>query len=122
MTQPLLPESSSPADTAELNSGESETKKPNPVESFHQSYLVGGPHGRLRTQLLWVNRLLAYDEKSSVSVISLRDLGRALSAFQQEVRVQRVPPEPGAGASPSRSRIQTGPRSSVRRRTRNFKN
>ncbi len=127
MTQQPLPESSLGVDTyGESQSGESPIQRESSAASSSrlQSYAVNGPHGRLRTKLLWVNKLLSSDEQSSVSVISLRDLDRALSAFQKEVRVQVLAlPDFQVDASNRRSSTRTGPRSnnSVRHRTRNFK-
>ncbi len=125
MSQQQLPESRSDADISpesQNDGGESPSRPEIPPSS--QLYLVAGPHSQLRTRLAWVNRLLAYDETLSVSVISLRDLNRALSAFQLEVRVQALGQGPDtAASSPSRSSTPTAPRSrnSIRSRTRNFK-
>ncbi len=129
MTQLPFPETI-PADTSSSSPTESETEKMLPTEKEAYSplsYLPSGPHGRMRAELAWVNKLLAYDQNNSVSAISLRELRRALSAFQAEVRVsalgQGVPAGYLAGAMPSRSSTRTNRRStiSVKNRTRNFK-
>ncbi len=124
MTQLPQEPSSNPVDT-DLRRENVASANPNPVENSYSAYLVSGPHGSLRTQLLWVNRLLAYDESLSVSAISLRQLRGALSIFQSEVRLlAHVVPVPDAGATRSRSTIRTGPPSSgrnLRARTRAFK-
>ncbi len=128
MTQIPFPELSSPVDasmTAEKKIG-SPSPQGSSSSSPLQSYSVGGPHGPLRAQLLWVNRLLAYDENLSVSVISLRELRRALLAFQAEVRL--IPPgqlgqAPAVAVSRSPSGIRQDYRygRNIKRRTRNYK-
>ncbi len=58
--------------------------------SSPQYFLPEGPHGPVRAALSWANRLLASDENGYVSVISVRDLRRALLTFQREVRAQAL--------------------------------
>ncbi len=130
MVQSQLPEHRLPTSVADTSRArgkgvESGTLVTSPSPHQSSSVPVSGPHSRVRTRLLWVNKLLAYDESNSVSVISVKDLEAALSRFQQEVRL--LPLASGEGpeaSSPSRSSIRTGPRSvsrSVKNRTRNFK-
>ncbi len=92
MTQLPLPSSSSRADTPPLSGNVSESEKGSLQDADLSPllYSPAGPHGRLRAELMWVNKLLASDLKGSVSVISLRELKRALSAFAAEVRIQAL--------------------------------
>ncbi len=122
MTQLPLPESSIPVDIS--SSRRNNASQRAPASPYSSPYQVAGPHSKLRTQLLWVNRLLASDETSSVSGISVRELGEALSRFQKELRVQVLPSEAmvGGSASPSSTRIDRRSRTSLRAKTRNFKN
>ncbi len=115
---------------ASENVNESEIKKALEGASSSRPYSVGGPHGRVRQLLAWVNRLLAYDESESVSGISVRELREALLAFQKDVRVQGLGgtltlADSTAGGTPSRSGASaraTARGETVRAKTRNFKN
>ncbi len=121
MTQGRLPESNSPAGTRPASPSPEKT----PAYQYSSPYQVGGPHSKLRTQLLWVNRLLASDETNSVSAISVRELARALSAFQKDLRVQVLGVGGLEASSRSPSRTPTGQGSqgsrTIKARTRNFK-
>ncbi len=128
MTQLPLPESSMVAATSAANEKSEIEKAPESLRS-PQSFLPGGPHGSVRGLLSWVNRLLASDENNFVSVISVRDLRRALLAFQKEVLVQGLEGEVARGylAAGSRSRFGGSPpatqctKSTIKSRTRNYK-
>ncbi len=124
MTQLPLPGYKAGAGISPQSGSEKRNESLLGASSSHPSYLVAGPHSQVRTQLMWVNRLLAYDVNSSVSVISVRELREALSRFQKEVRALALGLELGADGSRSRSQTRTGPRSgsrTVKTRTRNFK-
>ncbi len=94
------------------------------------SLLPAGPHGAVRAQLMWANKLLAYDQSGSISRISVLELKAALLAFLRDLRVGARGGTLGAAGS---SGDVTPPRSpgyrrsargsqSVRTKTRNFKN
>ncbi len=125
MTQQPLETSSNPVDTDLRRENVVASANLTPLKDSYSGYQLSGPHAALRTQLLWVNRLLGYDETLSVSKISLRDLREALSTFQKEVRLLLAEvPVPDVGVTRSRSMIQTGRPSSgrsVRTRTRAYK-
>ena len=128
MTQLVLPESNSGVDISGSNPSESESEiqKTPAASSPSQPYVVVGPHARVRTLLLWVNRLLAYDEATSVSAISVSELRQALLAFQKDLWAQGLGGAPGV-SSPFHSSTRTGPRSggnrryTIKERTSNFK-
>ncbi len=92
MTQLPLPESRPAAATHPLSGSVSESESGNLQGADFSPLLFSpsGPHGRIRAELMWVNKLLASDPRGSVSAISLRDLKRALSSFAAEVRVQAL--------------------------------
>ncbi len=116
--------------TGAENVNESEIKKALEGVSSSRPYSVGGPHGRVRQLLAWVNKLLAYDLNESASAISVRELREALLAFQKDVRVQALGPiltqaDSTGGGTPSQSgasRRATARGNTVRAKTRNFKN
>ena len=128
MTQLPLPESRMPVGTSLPSEKWSEIEKENLTmpASLPLPYVVRGPHAKCRTALMWVNRLLASDLNESVSGISVRELEKELSRFQKDMRV-RAPglrdPDSSVVSTPSRTGgPNPGSRSTLRKRTRNFKN
>ncbi len=104
-----------------LEKSQNEIASQSPPESSVSppSYSVVGPHARVRTMLMWVNKLLAYDKNEYVSAISVRELREALLAFQKDVRVMGLRPEEVTAVNsrfPSSTR--TSPRSQGRRQGR----
>ncbi len=127
MAQQPLEESRSLVDIMRARDSEIASKIPPGVSSPSRPYSVEGPHGQVRTMLMWVNKLLAYDVNGSVSAISVRELRLALIAFQKDVRAQGmalgvVNATATEGSSRSRSSTPTNRRSSIKEKTRNFKN
>ncbi len=85
-----------------------------------------GPHARLRAELLWVCRLLTFDEGDAIAPSSLRAIRLAVAAFQGEVRVQALGAGVPLGALGGATRSDSGAvryrsKSNLRARTRDFK-
>ncbi len=63
-------------------------------------YLLYGPYGRVRAALMRVKGLLDADEGLSLPQVSVNDLERALSVFQDECRLGL--PREGTPSTPTR--------------------
>ncbi len=89
MTQEPPQDSKLDADISPANEKEKESLVESSGDGIYPRYfLPTGPHQRVRAELMWVNKLLAYDQNDSVSGISVRELREALLRFQKDLRVQ----------------------------------
>ncbi len=88
MSQEGLPLKSGAVTSPASPKGSEILNRKSPESAYPQYFSPSGPHSALRGELMWVQKLLAFDQNGSVSVISLRGLSAALSAFQKDLRVQ----------------------------------